>query len=497
MNTIHSSTRRQGKVLVLMAIILPTLFTFLLLVLDGSNVTHHFRDAQQIADTAALSGADEIYLGSSSTTVENLAREFATKNLPANSTTTIETYSPPITGPFAGSSEHVEVVLRGTVQNSFGSDQLGNNQTGITVRAVAGVKQVTDESAIIVLDENPPPFALTPVLPIIPSLPALVGGLEVLGVGHVTVDGAVLVNTDWGGYDEHGELVGESSAPPWGIACMPVLPLSKLRATDIRTVGGVDRLANYSKVGGGGAEVVLQANRRPVPDPFRALPVPTVSADGANVKADFYGGRTIVGVPLIGPPVTLQPGVYEWITILAGRVHFEPGVYIIRNKDPLTQISLTMIAGEVQAEGVMFYITNNASYSPNSGAPDSLDIETRPDAGGLLADVVGLVPSTVINIGLLGSTITPIQDTSSPFHGFAFYQRRHDRRPMVFVQEDLLGNGMLAGNIYSKWGHVILAGKGMFDARFVVGTMRLIALLDIEIEPSITLPPAHDVYLAE
>ena len=75
MNTIHSSTRRQGKVLVLMAIMLPTLFTFLLLVLDGSNVTHHFRDAQQIADTAALSGADEIYLGSSSTTVENLARE--------------------------------------------------------------------------------------------------------------------------------------------------------------------------------------------------------------------------------------------------------------------------------------------------------------------------------------------------------------------------------------------------------------------------------------
>lgn len=490
------SNTRGGKVLVFLAVLLPTMFTFLLLVLDGSNVTSSFRDAQQVADTAALSGADELYFGSPTAEVEAIAREFAEANVSTGSAT-IEVNCPPLSGNFAGSSNHVEVILRDAVRNSFGSSRLGNEETTISARSVAGLKAVTDDSAIIVLDDDPPPFALSPVLPIVPSLPAILGGMEVLGLGRVTVDGAVIVNTDWGGVDEHNELVGENSLPPYGITCMPILPLSKLSATNIRTTGGVDRLKNYSKFGGAGSENFLQAKRRPVPDPFRELPVPTVGVDAANVKTDYYGGRTIVGIPLIGPAITLRPGVYEWITVLAGRVRFEPGVYVIRNTDPLTQISLTMLAGEVQAEGVMFYITDNAAYSPTVGSPDASDGETRPDAGGLLADVVGLLPSAVVNIGLLGSDISPINDSSSPFDGFSFYQRRMDRRPMVFVQENLLGNGSLAGTIYSKWGHVILAGKGTFDARFVVGTLRIIALLDMDIRPSVDLPPAYDVYLAE
>ncbi|GAA4436365.1 Tad domain-containing protein [Bremerella cremea] len=486
----------SGKILVLVAVMLPTLITFLMLVLDGSNLTSQFRDAQQIADTAALSGADEMFFGESPSQIEQVAYDYATANVNSPSTS-VEVNCPPTAGMFAGSTRHVEVILRDGVRNSFGSTRLGNEQTAISARAVAGLKAVTDDSAIIVLDDDPPPFVVIPVLPIVPSLPALVGGLEVLGIGRVTVDGAVIVNTDWGGVDEHGELVGENGLPPYGIACMPVLPLSKLLAPDIRTVGGVDRVKNYQRFNSPESEVVLQARRRPVPDPFRELPVPTLSADSQNVKADFYGGRTIVGLPLIGPPTVLKPGVYDWITIISGRVEFEPGVYIIRNRDPVTQISLTMLAGEVEAEGVMFYITNNQGYSPISGSPDASDEETRPDNGGLLVNVAGLLPSTVVNIGLLGSKITPLDDPSSPFDGFAFYQRRFDRRPMVFVQENLLGNGNLEGNIYSKWGHVILAGKGVFDARFVVGTMRLVALLDIDIRPSVKLPPAYDVYLAE
>ena len=72
-----------------------------------------------------------------------------------------------------------------------------------------------------------------------------------------------------------------------------------------------------------------------------------------------------------------------------------------------------------------------------------------------------------------------------------------DRRPILIVQENILGAGQMRGTVYSKWGHAILAGKGAYDARFVVGTMRLIALLDMQIRPSTLLPPAHDVYLVE
>jgi hypothetical protein len=98
--------------------------------------------------------------------------------------------------------------------------------------------------------------------------------------------------------------------------------------------------------------------------------------------------------------------------------------------------------------------------------------------------VTNTLPVAAINIGLLGSRLSGLNDPASPFDGMLIYQRRHDRRPIAIVQENLLGAGQLSGTIYSKWGHVILAGKGDLDARFVVGTMRIVALLDMEIRPS-------------
>src|SRR6185503_14119148 len=106
-------------------------------------------------------------------------------------------------------------------------------------------------------------------------------------------------------------------------------------------------------------------------------------------------------------------------------------------------------------------------------------------------------PCAVINIGLLGSTFSGLSDPSSPFNEVLIYQRRHDRRPIILVQENILGAGQMRGTIYSKWGHVVLAGKGTYETRFVVGTLRLFALLDMDVQPSGLLPPANDVYLVE
>ena len=61
----------------------------------------------------------------------------------------------------------------------------------------------------------------------------------------------------------------------------------------------------------------------------------------------------------------------------------------------------------------------------------------------------------------------------------------------------MIGAGTLQGLVYAKWGHVILAGIGTYDARFVAGTMRIIALLDLNIYPSKFLAAAKDVYLVE
>ncbi|PQO26462.1 pilus assembly protein TadG-related protein [Blastopirellula marina] len=495
MSRIRSSkcgpVRRPGKALIMVVLLLPALLAVMLMVHDGSRVSSESRSLQHMADVAAMTAADELFRDEpSSTAIAAAEASFAANDDLGNATVAVNI--PPTTGEFAGSARHAEVVITRSLRNYFGGTLQLAETTPLTVRAVAGLEPATVDAAVVVLDQDPPPIRLLAALPIIPSLPTLIAGCEILGAGRVTVDGAVIVNTQWGGKDENGDPAGVSLGPPYGLACTPILPIAKLEASDIRVAGGVDRPLNYRDLDNQYSDV-LCANCRPVPDPLRDVPPPTVSADPVNVVDTHYGGRTIVSLPLIGPPVVLNPGVYEWITIATGNIVFNPGVYVIRGKDPLTQLSLTILAANVQADGVMFYITDNSSYSVLSPGVDATDGETHP--GNL--PLLDVLPSTVINIGVLGSNYSPLSSPGSPYDGMMIYQRRHDRRPIVLVQENLLGPGTIQGTVYSKWGHLLLAGKGTFDLRLVSGTLRILALLDVEIDPVEKLEPAYDVYLVE
>jgi hypothetical protein len=215
--------------------------------------------------------------------------------------------------------------------------------------------------------------------------------------------------------------------------------------------------------------------------------------DPINVVATEYGGVSVVNLPLLQPPYVLRPGVYDWIQIVSGRVIFEPGVYIIRGVNPVTQIGLNILTGMIQADGVMFYLTNSAGYTPASGLPDVTDGETAPAGPGVL----NLVPSAVIDVGLLNSRFSPLDDPGSPFHGLLIYQRRVDRRPILIVQQALLGSPEIAGNIYAKWAHVLLTANGTFRCAFACGSLRVASVLDTRIDPLSPLPPAFDVFLVE
>jgi hypothetical protein len=142
---------------------------------------------------------------------------------------------------------------------------------------------------------------------------------------------------------------------------------------------------------------------------------------------------------------------------------------------------------------VMFYLTNTSNYSALSGAPDASDGSAAPAAPG----VTTLVPSAAINIGLLGSQFSPLADSSSPYNGMFFFQRRADRRPIVMAQEALLLGGSMSGTVYAKWGNMVLGGLGTYNSRFVVGTMTVATVLDVTIAPSTLLAPAYDVFLVE
>ncbi len=207
--------------------------------------------------------------------------------------------------------------------------------------------------------------------------PSLLGGMKVLGLGQVKVQGAILVNNKWGGMDESGNAAGLVSGPPYAVSCMPLLNLSKLLAKDIRVVGGVDNKNNYGNVASGQSSP-LRANKLSVPDPYKTLPVPTTAVDPVNVKANYYGARNILTLPFV--TTTLQPGVYDYINIIAGRVVFQPGVYVIRSQEPITKLALSFLAGQVVAEGVMFYITDTATYNVAGANPDANDAENESGA---------------------------------------------------------------------------------------------------------------------
>ncbi len=479
---------RSGKILVLFAVVLPTLLAIASLVLDSGLMMLDSRRMQHVADSAATAAALELVDGGD---LESAAISYVHdfNELPD---TQVEVFYPPLRGSYVGLNDYVEVTLRRDHVVHFPRMSGDLDEPLIETRAVAGREPSTGGAAVVLLDPDPAAITLAPLPISLPSVTPLLGGLEVLGLGRLRVHGAIHVNNTWGGRDENGEQVGSASLLRHACSCTPLLPLTRVLATDVRVVGGVDDPDHYGPLQPG-ALAPLRANRRAVPDPYASLPPPTTANDSLNVIPTEHGGVTIVNLPPLQPPVVLRPGVYDWIEIVSGRVIFEPGIYVIRGVHPITQIGLSILTGTIRAEGVMFYLTNSASYSVASGLPDQLDGETPPASPGGLT----LLPSAIIDAGLLDSRFSPLDSPGSPFDGLLIYQRRQDRRPILIVQQALLGNSQFAGNIYAKWSHVILAANGTYRSAIVAGSLRVATVLDSTIEPIELLPPAYDVYLVE
>jgi hypothetical protein len=487
----RNKRNRRGKILVALMVMLPALLGMLVIVIDGNGLMSQSEQMQQAADAAAQAAAMDLLQGSSGAATTT-ANQYIT-NYNGSTGAGVAVHIPPQDGSYAGNSGFVEVVVTEPGRTFF-ARALGNVAAPtLSSRAIAGYVPSTAGAAVVVLDPSPAPLSLPATItgvPTLPSLPSLIGGLEVLGIGNLQVQGAVLVNTTWGGVDQNGDPAGSAPGPPYGISCTPLISLTKLLATDIRVVGGVDNPANYGSVTAGKSSP-LQANKLPVADPWIDLPVPTTSIDPINVSDTDYGGVQVTLLPV--QQKTLNPGVYDWIEIDSGQVTFSPGVYIVRSVNPITGLALAVIGGQVTAAGTMFYITDNTAYSPDQGTPDNADGSTEPAAPGATT----LVPSVVLNIGLPGSTFSAISSPSSPFNGISIFQRRFDRRPIILVQQQLIGGGTFTGSIYAKWAHVMLVGEGTFNVNVAAGTMRVVELLACTIAPPSLLPPVQEVFLVE
>ena len=492
MKTRQLRRRRIGQIAFLLAVLLPAFCAVLGLLFDGGMMMSVCRQVQQVADAAATAAAMELSQGATSSAAQAVALQYVQQSNGLMQAT-VQVNIPPSQGPYAGIAGFAEVTIAQPVPTYFIQVVCGNSSQTVTMSSVAGQQAATAGAAVVVLDPNPPSLSLPPlsaVTSLLPAVPLVLGGMQVLGLGNLKVQGSVLVNTTWGGWSQNNQLVGSVAPPPYAVSCTPLVGLTTMSCSNLRVVGGVDNPKYYLSLTTGGASP-LQAGKLPVDDPLLSLPVPTVAADSANVSSTYYGGKSVISLPLL--PTTLYPGVYDWIEVVSGPVTFEPGVYIIRSVNPLTGIGLSLLAGQITANGVMFYITPTTSYTPLSGSPDSADGSSVPPNPG----VSTLIPSAVINIGLLGSQFSPLSDSSSPFNGMFLFQRRYDRRPIILAQESLLLGGQMSGTVYAKWGNLVLGGLGTYNARFVTGTLTVATVLDVTISPSSLLAPAYDVFLVQ
>jgi len=481
---------RQGKALILFAVALPAVLGIVGIVVDGGMFIENYRLSQHVVDSAATAAAMDLRLGKSVGVAKGTGANYVGSINGLSDAQTVVN-SPPITGVFAGRSGFVEVTADRTFQSRLIQVFGGSSTPTYQTRAVAGLRPVTKGAVIVVLDPKPAGISIISGLPnLLSPRSSLLAGFEVEGLGNLKVNGAILVNTEWGGFDENRTLIGDAPPLPYGMCCTPLTSLTRVWASDIRVSGGVDNPSNYKNIDGSSSSP-LHAGRLAVPDPLKDLVPPSAVSDPNNVSTATKGGVSVVQIPLISPPVVLSPGVYDWIEVVTGTVTFSPGIYIIRGKNPITGISLNVLAGTVNSNGAMFYITDSSNYSAATGSPDSTDGSPAP------LTVPNLLPSVVIQSGLLGGGFTPLDDPSSPYDGMLFYQRRVDRRPIIIVCNNSLLSGSMSGLIYAKYGHVSFVSGGTFDLRFVVGTLRIATVLDTTLQPSSLLPPAYDVHLVE
>ena len=540
---VSKPSHRAGVVMVLFAMILVVLIGLIGLVIDGGFLMSSHRQAQNTADAAALAAAFEKYRGRSNSDARTAADNFVDQNGLTSLPALVDGTSfkiPPATGPYAGNSNYVEVILTVPVQSLFIQILGGPGSNDVTARAVAGFEAVAAGEGVMVLNR-----AATP-------------GLSVSGGGRIRVNGRIIVNSEGGGVDENGVTVVPASDLPAGSTALTVqvqgnnqTPPPGIYATWLDVVGGVQStgvpyIYPYAGPGLGpptGEPSPLHARALPEPDPLIQLPTPTtgtgvdatdyagsnnnrgsvaVTANNAtgDISNGYVAGRNSrittanvtgnnlpqildsAGVSVftgISPAafqqagdVILYPGIYGSISITGGRTFFVPGIYVFSPKQNTTNVF--SVGGNVNGtativgRGVMFYNTGN-SYNPANGNPDANDGETPPPSNAFddgTTNVGGFTVSKDVYLSPINTakyTYATYYDNaravSTDFDGILFYQRR--RNNSTFSVTGNASEGSMTGTVYAKWASFQLAGSGSYDAQFIVGSLLASGNADITI----------------
>jgi Flp pilus assembly protein TadG len=321
----HSTPR--GTVTALVAVALPVLIGVTALGLDASLLYLQRRQAQSIADGAALAGAYQIYLSSSNTSgATTAATNFASGQGATNTTVSI----PPTSGLFSGKTGYVEVTLS-ISQPRFFSALWGSGTMAATATSVArgGGTQPYSSNGVIVLD------------------PSSSGSLTVAG-------GSQLKSTG-------GAIQVDSSS-----------------ATAVNVNNGAQITASLNIVGGdtvtGGSQIngTVTTGAASVSDPLSSLAAPSVPSATTTPMSGYPGYGSF----------TMQPGLYSGnvslgnggtFTMASGLYYIQGGSFTVANGATLT------------GSGVTIYIDNGGgSISFQGGTTTTLTPQTSGTYAGIV-----------------------------------------------------------------------------------------------------------------
>ncbi len=417
---------RKGTILVVMALLLAVMVAMVGIVLDGGQLMLTHRRCQNAADAGATAAALEILRGRSNGEAGAVATTFA-QQYNGMSAATVAVNIPPASGPHAGDSRYVEVLVDDPVATRLIQVLGGPTTRTVSARAVAGWEPVNINGLVMALNGAARP------------------GLRMTGNGSLKVNGTVFVNSNGGGLNEYGQPINNGNS---GNA-IETSGNGSIQAVDVESVGGVNDPSKITNYDSGSSQSPLHTGVAPQSDPFEFLPPPT-TANGA--VATNYGAVKLSGTQ----SVTLSPGVYTSISATSNvTVTMQPGIYVITGGG----VSLSGNA-TLSGSGIMLYNTGS-DYNVNTGLPDSGDGSSSPPAGG--NPTFGALSIT----GNGSLNLTSYTNAASPYDGLLFYQRRLNTQTM-----DLSGNAALdsmKGTVYAKWATLNLSGNGTMNTQFVVG----------------------------
>ncbi len=423
----------EGQVIVIIALLVVALIAVGAVVVDGSRMYAVRRSAQGGADNSALAAALALCLGNDPASA---ALDSASDNgFDNNGTTnTVEVNNPPISGPYAGDPDYIEVLINSDVEGSF-SQVIFSGSLGVSARAVAHCTQGGGELAggngLVALKSTGDCT------------------LAASGNGSITVNGG-------------GIQVNSNSATRAGCASGN----AHVNADSISIVGG------YMTSGNADWNPTPATGAPFIPDPLSGLAAPPTppKPGGACPNYSINANNT----------ATINPGLYCSISASANStLTLNPGVYYIDNGNFSESGN-----ANITANGVTFYLEDgNFSITGNGNM-----IFTAPTSGnyeGILLNLAigsfwisgngnltssGMVYLDSGDFSLSGNGNFDITaPTSGDYYGM-----------MLFMAQDnvstinITGNGGLSttGTIYGALSAATMAGNGdSLSSQVIVNTV--------------------------